>query len=347
MAGRTLLSRPSPWSSCSRCWGLQGWPVVSERDRCRRRFVFLDTSRSSRRSGLARRSQQILYATVASPRDHARPRRRGLSSARARRADLLSGAILSASRNSAILVARVWRGLHPIRCRANAALGTSHRAVPLDRQLDHRSSRCLAGAFGLTIPGGGLVLYSATMGSRRGDLRGRGPAARLVLEVATHHVRCCVRRRSISRSTRSRVQLSSGSTQTNGGGPNNATITIVQLIYSTASSSGAMGSRARGADCAFVMALVVAVVQFRSLRSMRVFRRRRPVSLLLVAGGYRCSPLLALSDALSPDRRRSGPPEIVPRELTTGTTCGIFERRRRAMLTTPVSGRDPACPTPV
>jgi len=54
---------------------------------------------------------------------------------------------------------------------------------------------------------------------------------------------------------------------TNGGGPNNATITIVQLIYSTAFQFGRYGLASAMAVVLFVMALVVAVVQFRSLRS--------------------------------------------------------------------------------
>jgi len=52
---------------------------------------------------------------------------------------------------------------------------------------------------------------------------------------------------------------------TNGGGPNNATITIVQLIYSTAFQFGRYGLASAMAVVLFGMALVVAVVQFRSL----------------------------------------------------------------------------------
>jgi len=54
---------------------------------------------------------------------------------------------------------------------------------------------------------------------------------------------------------------------TNGGGPNNATITIVQLIYSTAFQFGRYGLASAMAVVLFIMAVAVAVVQFRSLRS--------------------------------------------------------------------------------
>ena len=54
---------------------------------------------------------------------------------------------------------------------------------------------------------------------------------------------------------------------TNGGGPNNATITIVQLIYSTAFQFGRYGLASAMAVVLFVMAIAVAVVQFRALRS--------------------------------------------------------------------------------
>jgi len=54
---------------------------------------------------------------------------------------------------------------------------------------------------------------------------------------------------------------------TNGGGPNNATITIVQLVYSTAFQFGRYGLASAMAVVLFLMAVAVAVVQFRSLRS--------------------------------------------------------------------------------
>jgi len=54
---------------------------------------------------------------------------------------------------------------------------------------------------------------------------------------------------------------------TNGGGPNNATITIVQLIYSTAFQFGRYGLASAMAVVLFVMAMVVAIAQFRSLRT--------------------------------------------------------------------------------
>ena len=54
---------------------------------------------------------------------------------------------------------------------------------------------------------------------------------------------------------------------TNGGGPNNATITIVQLIYSTAFQFGRYGLASAMAVVLFVMAMIVAVAQFRSLRT--------------------------------------------------------------------------------
>ena len=54
---------------------------------------------------------------------------------------------------------------------------------------------------------------------------------------------------------------------TNGGGPNNATITIVQLIYSTAFQFGRYGLASAQAVVLFLMAVAVAVVQFRWLQT--------------------------------------------------------------------------------
>jgi multiple sugar transport system permease protein len=54
---------------------------------------------------------------------------------------------------------------------------------------------------------------------------------------------------------------------TNGGGPNNATITIVQLIYSTAFQFGRYGVASAQAVVLFIMAVAVAVIQFRWLQT--------------------------------------------------------------------------------
>ena len=54
---------------------------------------------------------------------------------------------------------------------------------------------------------------------------------------------------------------------TNGGGPNNATITIVQLIYSTAFQFGRYGLASAMAVVLFLVAVALAVIQFRSLRT--------------------------------------------------------------------------------
>ena len=59
----------------------------------------------------------------------------------------------------------------------------------------------------------------------------------------------------------------SGGFQGSLSGRDNATITIVQLIYSTAFQFGRYGLASAMAVVLFIMAVAVAVVQFRSLRS--------------------------------------------------------------------------------
>lgn len=176
--------------------------------------------------------------------------------------------------NSAILVAMVWRWIfnpNPFGL-ANTALG----AVGLGPLLwigssDEALIAVILSAV-LTIPGGGVVLYSAAINSlprelyEAADVEGAGwftkwwritvpllkPTTLYLLVIYT----------ILAFQIFERVYV-----MTNGGGPNNATITIVQLIYSTAFQFGRYGLASAMAVVLFVMAVAVAVLQFRSLRS--------------------------------------------------------------------------------
>ncbi|MBA2370692.1 MAG: carbohydrate ABC transporter permease [Candidatus Limnocylindria bacterium] len=176
--------------------------------------------------------------------------------------------------NSAILVAMVWRWIfnpNPFGL-ANTALG----AVGLGPFLwigssDEALLAVILSAV-LTIPGGGVVLYSAAINSlprelyEAADVEGAGwftkwwritvpllkPTTLYLLVIYT----------ILAFQIFERVYV-----MTNGGGPNNATITIVQLIYSTAFQFGRYGLASAMAVVLFVMAVAVAVLQFRSLRS--------------------------------------------------------------------------------
>jgi multiple sugar transport system permease protein len=176
--------------------------------------------------------------------------------------------------NSAILVAMVWRWIfnpNPYGL-ANTVLG----ALGFDPLLwigssDQALAAVILSAV-LTIPGGGVVLYSAAMGSlprelyEAAEVEGAGALTKWwyitvpLLKPTTLYL--LVIYTILAFQVFERVYV-----MTNGGGPNNATITIVQLIYSTAFQFGRYGLASAMAVVLFVMAVAVAVVQFRSLRS--------------------------------------------------------------------------------
>ena len=176
--------------------------------------------------------------------------------------------------NSAILVAMVWRWIfnpNPYGL-ANTVLG----ALGFDPLLwigssDQALAAVILSAV-LTIPGGGVVLYSAAMGSlprelyEAAEVEGAGALTKWwyitvpLLKPTTLYP--LVIYTILAFQVFERVYV-----MTNGGGPNNATITIVQLIYSTAFQFGRYGLASAMAVVLFIMAVAVAVVQFRSLRS--------------------------------------------------------------------------------
>jgi len=176
--------------------------------------------------------------------------------------------------NSAILVAMVWRWIfnpNPFGL-ANALLSLfGLNPHPWIGSSDEALAAVILSTV-LIIPGGGVVLYSAAIGGiprelyEAADVEGAGwytkwrhitiPLLRpttlyliVVYTIAAFQVF-------------ERVYI-----MTNGGGPNNATITIVQLIYSTAFQFGRYGLASAQAVVLFVMAVVVAVIQFRWLQS--------------------------------------------------------------------------------
>ncbi len=176
--------------------------------------------------------------------------------------------------NSAILVAMVWRWIfnpNPFGL-ANAALGTVGLGPFLWIGSSDQALLAVILSAVLTIPGGGVVLYSAAMGSlprelyEAADLEGAGPFAKWrsitvpLLRPTTLYL--LVVYTILAFQVFERVYI-----MTNGGGPNNATITIVQLIYSTAFQFGRYGLASAMAVVLFVMAIAVAIAQFRSLRS--------------------------------------------------------------------------------
>jgi multiple sugar transport system permease protein len=176
--------------------------------------------------------------------------------------------------NSAILVAMVWRWIfnpNPFGL-ANTVLG----AVGFEPLLwigssDQALAAVILSAV-LTIPGGGVVLYSAAMGSlpralyEAAEVEGAGALTKWwyitvpLLKPTTLYL--LVIYTILAFQVFERVYV-----MTNGGGPNNATITIVQLIYSTAFQFCRYGLASAMAVVLFIMAVAVAVVQFRSLRS--------------------------------------------------------------------------------
>ena len=176
--------------------------------------------------------------------------------------------------NSAILVAMVWRWIfnpNPFGL-ANAALGTIGLGPFLWIGSSNQALLAIILSAVLTIPGGGVVLYSAAMGSlprdlyEAADLEGASPLAKWwhitvpLLRPTTLYL--VVVYTILAFQVFERVYI-----MTNGGGPNNATITIVQLIYSTAFQFGRYGLASAMAVVLFVMAMIVAVAQFRSLRT--------------------------------------------------------------------------------
>lgn len=176
--------------------------------------------------------------------------------------------------NSAILVAMVWRWIfnpNPFGL-ANAALGVVGLGPLLWIGSSDEALAAVILSTVLTIPGGGVVLYSAAMGSlprelyEAAEVEGAGgftkwryitvpllrPTTLYLLVVYT----------ILAFQVFERVYI-----MTNGGGPNNATITIVQLIYSTAFQFGRYGLASAMAVILFLVAVSVAIVQFRWLRS--------------------------------------------------------------------------------
>ena len=115
----------------------------------------------------------------------------------------------------------------------------------------------------LIIPGGGVVLYSAAIGGipselyEAADVEGAGWYSKWrhitipLLRPTTLYL--VVVYTILAFQVFERVYI-----MTNGGGPNNATITIVQLIYSTAFQFGRYGLASAQAVVLFVMAVAVA-----------------------------------------------------------------------------------------
>src|SRR5438105_805100 len=176
--------------------------------------------------------------------------------------------------NSAILVAMVWRWIfnpNPFGL-ANAVLNVFGLSPhPWIGSSDEALAAVILSTV-LIIPGGGVVLYSAAIGGipkelyEAADVEGASWYARWrhitipLLRPTTLYL--VVVYTILAFQVFERVYI-----MTNGGGPNNATITIVQLIYSTAFQFGRYGLASAQAVVLFLMAVVVAVVQFRWLRS--------------------------------------------------------------------------------
>jgi multiple sugar transport system permease protein len=176
--------------------------------------------------------------------------------------------------NSAILVAIVWRWIfnpNPFGL-ANAALGAVGLGPFLWIGSSDQALIAVILSTVLTIPGGGVVLYSAAIGSlprelyEAADVEGAGPFAKWrhitvpLLKPTTLYL--LVVYTILAFQVFERVYI-----MTNGGGPGNATITIVQLIYRTAFQFGRYGLASAMAVVLFLMAMVVAIAQFRSLRT--------------------------------------------------------------------------------
>src|SRR6059036_4172914 len=176
--------------------------------------------------------------------------------------------------NSAILVAMVWRWIfnpNPFGL-ANASLGAIGLGPLLWIGSSDQALLAVILSAVLTIPGGGVVLYSAAMGSLPRELYEAADLDGASWFSKWRHITVPLLRPTtlyllviytiLAFQLFERVYI-----MTNGGGPNNATITIVQLIYSTAFQFGRYGLASAMAVVLFLMAMVVAVAQFRSLRT--------------------------------------------------------------------------------
>jgi multiple sugar transport system permease protein len=176
--------------------------------------------------------------------------------------------------NSAILVAMVWRWIfnpNPFGL-ANAVLhifGLSPH--PWIGSSDEALAAVVLSTV-LIIPGGGVVLYSAAMGGIPKELYEAAEVEGASWFRKWRHITIPLLQPTTlylivvytiaAFQVFERVYI-----MTNGGGPNNATITIVQLIYSTAFQFGRYGVASAQAVVLFVMAVIVAVVQFRWLQT--------------------------------------------------------------------------------
>jgi len=176
--------------------------------------------------------------------------------------------------NSAILVAMVWRWIFNPN-----PFGLANALVQLFGLSPHpwigSSDEALAAVIlstVLIIPGGGVVLYSAAMGGIPKELYEAADVEGASWYRKWRHITIPLLRPTTlylivvytiaAFQVFERVYI-----MTNGGGPNNATITIVQLIYSTAFQFGRYGLASAQAVVLFVMAVAVAVIQFRWLQS--------------------------------------------------------------------------------
>lgn len=176
--------------------------------------------------------------------------------------------------NSAILVAMVWRWIfnpNPFGL-ANAVLSVlglgPYRWIGSS---DEAMAAVILSTI-LIIPGGGVVLYSAAIGGipkelyEAAEMEGASWFDKWVaitvplLKPTTLYL--VVVYTILAFQVFERVYV-----MTNGGGPNNATITIVQLIYSTAFQFGRYGLASAQAVILFLMAVAVAIVQFRWLQT--------------------------------------------------------------------------------
>src|SRR5207245_3951654 len=155
--------------------------------------------------------------------------------------------------NSAILVAMVWRWIfnaNPYGL-ANAALSPFGLGPYLLIGSSDQALIAVILSAVLTIPGGGVVLYSAAMGSLPRELYEAADLDGASWFSKWRHITVPLLRPTtlylvvvytiLAFQVFDRVYI-----MTNGGGPNNATITIVQLIYSTAFQSVGPGKPGDG-----------------------------------------------------------------------------------------------------
>jgi multiple sugar transport system permease protein len=176
--------------------------------------------------------------------------------------------------NSAILVAMVWRWIfnpNPFGL-ANAVLAVFGLSPhPWIGSSDEALAAVILSTV-LIIPGGGVVLYSAAMGGIPKELYEAAEVEGASWYRKWRHITIPLLQPTTlylivvytiaAFQVFERVYI-----MTNGGGPNNATITIVQLIYSTAFQFGRYGVASAQAVVLFVMAVIVAIIQFRWLQT--------------------------------------------------------------------------------